>query len=185
MIINDIPKFRKLKMELAITIDAMAPFVKATYTLEGDGLLALIAYREISKLHSIVSSQLYPNVLAVAKHESRGDASNEQLLIRYAKNCVRPAYDYFQEKFDYSSGDLKDLVLAFKAARFFSPVKMNEIQPTPVDIEALKAFPFIDDVTGLKAELPAYLSASEDVSASIDISKTTKMIYLPGQRHVS
>ncbi len=45
---------------------------------------------------------------------------------------------------------------------------MNEIQPTPVDIEALKAFPFIDDVT---AELPSYLSASEDVSASIDICK--------------
>ncbi len=48
---------------------------------------------------------------------------------------------------------------------------MNEIQPTPLDIEALKAFPFIDDVTSLKAELPSYLSASEDVSASIDICK--------------
>lgn len=51
MLMNDPPKFRKLKIELAMTIDAMAPFVKSTYTLEGDGLLALIAYREISKLH--------------------------------------------------------------------------------------------------------------------------------------
>ncbi len=104
-----------------MTIDAMAPFVKSTYTLEGDGLLALIAYREISKLHSVVSSQLYPNMLAVAKHESRGSASNEQLLIRYAKNCVQPTYYYFKIKFDYNSGDLKDIVSAFKAARFFSP----------------------------------------------------------------
>ena len=44
---------------------------------------------------------------------------------------------------------------------------MNEIQPTPVDTEALKAFPFIDDITALKAELPSYLSASEDVLAAL------------------
>ena len=37
-IISDRPKNRKLHMEeLAITIDAMEPFVKATYNLEGDG----------------------------------------------------------------------------------------------------------------------------------------------------
>ncbi len=58
MIMNDLPKLRKLKIELAMTIDAMAPFVKSTYTLEGNGLLALIAYREISKLHSEVTSPI-------------------------------------------------------------------------------------------------------------------------------
>ena len=36
-IISGPPKNRKLHMELAITIDAMEPFVKATYNLEGDG----------------------------------------------------------------------------------------------------------------------------------------------------
>ena len=36
-IISGPPKNRKLPMELAITVDAMEPFVKATCNLEGDG----------------------------------------------------------------------------------------------------------------------------------------------------
>ena len=43
-ILNDPPKCRKLKIELANTVDSMAPFVRTTYNLEGDGLLALTAY---------------------------------------------------------------------------------------------------------------------------------------------
>ena len=35
---------RKLKVELAITVDSMYSFVRATYNLEGDGPLALTAY---------------------------------------------------------------------------------------------------------------------------------------------
>jgi hypothetical protein len=42
-ILEDQPKCRKPKMELSITVDAMEPFVKTTYVLEGDGPLALIA----------------------------------------------------------------------------------------------------------------------------------------------
>ena len=79
-----IVQFRKLKIELAITVDAMTPFLRATHNLEGDGLLALKAYREISTLHSVIATQNYPNVLAIAKSESEGNASNEQLLIRFA-----------------------------------------------------------------------------------------------------
>ena len=41
------PKKRKLQMEIAITVDAMEPFVKATYNLEGDGPLLFKAYEEI------------------------------------------------------------------------------------------------------------------------------------------
>ena len=37
-------------MELAISLDAGEPFVKATYQLEGDGPLVLSAYEEITVL---------------------------------------------------------------------------------------------------------------------------------------
>ena len=40
-ILDDEAAGRKLKMELATTVDAMEPFVNATYALEGDGPLAL------------------------------------------------------------------------------------------------------------------------------------------------
>ena len=58
----------RCKVELAITVDAMKPFVCATYDLEGDGLLALAAYQHISKLHSTITCEHYPNVMALAKH---------------------------------------------------------------------------------------------------------------------
>ena len=47
-ILEDAPKTRKLKMELAVTVDSMEPFVKATYNLEGDGFLALEVYERLS-----------------------------------------------------------------------------------------------------------------------------------------
>ena len=65
--LNDEPTMTKLKIEIAITIDAMEAFVKATYNLEGNGALALSAYEEIRKLFAVVSAKHYPNVTAVAK----------------------------------------------------------------------------------------------------------------------
>ena len=61
-------------------------------------------------------------------------------------------------------------LLVFKAARFFSPSKFNEIKPTIADIDLLKVSRFFDSATidGLKSELPAYLAAAEDVSSEMD-----------------
>ena len=63
--------YMKLQLELAITVDAMEDFVKAAYTLEGDGALALVAYEQLCVLYSAISSQHYPNVNAVAKKLSQ------------------------------------------------------------------------------------------------------------------
>ena len=134
-ILNDPAKCRKLKIELAITVDSMTPFVRATYALEGDGPLALTAYQHISKLHYVVICEHYPNVNALAKNESEGSAVHEEQLKRYAKNCVQPAYEYFKAKFDIDTGELKNTVLAFKAARLCSPSELNELRPTIADID--------------------------------------------------
>ena len=91
-ILHDTAKCRKLKMELAITVDAMEPFVKATYVLEGDGPLALVAYERLSTFFSVISTEYYPNVTADAKELSGGDPVREQQLVAYAKTCVQPAY---------------------------------------------------------------------------------------------
>ena len=80
-----------------MTIDGMEPFVKATYVLEGDGLLAFIAYERISALYSHVASNHHPNVTAVVKHLANGN-SNEQILVTYADNSVQPTYEYFKAK---------------------------------------------------------------------------------------
>lgn len=63
---NDPAKHHMLKMELAITADAMEPFAKATYALEGDDALAVTTYERVSMLYSVISTEHYPNVNAAA-----------------------------------------------------------------------------------------------------------------------
>ena len=55
LILEDPAKYFPLKMELAIVIDAGEPFVKTTYTLEGDGPLVLHTYEEVRKLYNIIA----------------------------------------------------------------------------------------------------------------------------------
>ena len=46
-IMSDPAKARKLKIEIAITVDVMGPFVQATCKLEGDGPLSLSTYEAL------------------------------------------------------------------------------------------------------------------------------------------
>ena len=70
-VLDDPAKTRKLKIEIATTVDAMETFVKATYKLEGDGALSLVAYQQLSVLYASVSNQHYPNVVAVVRQKQR------------------------------------------------------------------------------------------------------------------
>ena len=85
-ILNDAAKCRKLKIELAITVDSMATFVCSTYTLEGNGPLALTAYQHITKLQSAITCEHYPNVNALAIAMDNGNASHEQDMLRTVLN---------------------------------------------------------------------------------------------------
>ena len=86
-VLDDPAKTRKLKIEIATTVDAMEPFVKATCKLEGDGPLSLEAYQQLSILFASVSTQHYPSVPAVAMAEANGDASHEQQLLHFNCSC--------------------------------------------------------------------------------------------------
>ena len=80
------------------------------------------------------------------------------------KACVEPAITWFQRKFNV---DLYDLLMAFKAARLFCPVSVQWLRPTDASVESLKAFPLLDSdeiINGLKAKLPDYSAAAEDVN---------------------
>ena len=85
--------------------------------------------------------------------------------------CVKPGIDYFNANL-HDEGIMK----AFKAARFFSSHRVNEMQPTASDIDILRAFPFFNPecVVALQAELPTYLSLTTDLSTDIDVPKWWK-----------
>ena len=151
-ILNNPGMRHKFKVELAVTVDAMAAFVKATYNLERDGPLALMAYECVRSLYANITT---PNVSAVAKHPANGDRAHEQQLTDYAKVGVEPAYAYFRSKFD---NDLKAAMEAFKAARYFSQLNMAELQPTAADLDALFSLPFLksNNISTLKSERSTY-----------------------------
>ena len=50
---------------------------------------------------------------------------------------------------------------------------MDELKPTPAQIDTLEKFPFLDSclIHRLKEELPAYIAAVEDVSCDVDVAK--------------
>ena len=157
----------QLMVELAITVDAGEPFVKATYFLEGDGPLVFSCYEKILALKASVSTAFYPNTIAVINTLANGNTTVQQQLTNYAKQCVKPGYDYFESKFE---GDLKPVLLLFKAARYFDPCKAIELRPTSCDVDSLRAFRCLDQdsiIDGLKSELPQYMAKAEDVALTI------------------
>ena len=158
---DDPQKHAYLQMEIAITVDVGKSFVQATYTLEGDGPLALTCYEVISALTTSINQvKHYPNAEAVAQRIPINVATQQQLL-RYAIACVQPGLKYFCDR---KASSMEEPLACFKAARLFSPAKVHEINPSVADVDSLAAFPFlVGTLTNLKTELPAYLAASEDI----------------------
>eukprot|EP00117_Sycon_ciliatum_P019577 scpid46117/ scgid1592/ len=154
-----------LKMELAATVDAGKVFVQKTYVLEGDGILSTQTYAHLQEYALSAAVVFYPNdyryVASVAKDiAGNDDVDYQQELLAHAKQCFRPAIDYFLRRFNHREGDLFPLVRAFKAARLFSPHFVSETRPTLVQIDALRVFPALNTdaaIAELKEELPAYL----------------------------
>ena len=125
-----------LKIELAATVDGMEPFVKATYNLEGDGSLALRVYQELRTVESSMAIAYYPNITAVSRLLSQGNVPVQQQWVNYAMQCIRPAYQYFQDKFIH--GPLQPLVMIFKSCRLFDPIKVKEMQPDAAAVNTLR-----------------------------------------------
>ena len=163
--LRDDDEKKYLMVELAATIDAATPFVKATYNLEGDGPLALTCYEAISALNVDARQAQYPNLEAVA-HNVASDHDNEDELIQYAKSCVQPGLTYY---FNQLATSMKGPLEAFKAARLFSPAKLQQMKPAISYLDNLSIFPFLSpQIPTLKEEFPLYVAASEDIDPSYD-----------------
>ena len=170
---TDPQKKALLEVELASIIDWGRPFVTATYSLEGDGPLALQCYDKIETVKAAIRIAHIPNLEAVARRlsvsaeksllqrafppsHSRGSASASQTLhqriVRYGTACVQPGFS-------------QNLASASQSG-------FSQIQPDADAINALKSFPFLNSKTildGLKEELPSYFAKVTDIDPSIDI----------------
>ena len=59
--------------------------------------------------------------------------------------------------------------MAFKASRMANPTMVKNLNPDTSSVDLFKSVPFItaEELTNLKAELPAYLVKVEDLDESV------------------
>ena len=161
-ILTDREKLEHLKLELAAVIDWGEVFVKATYNLEGDGSLSFTAYEIVQTVVAAVRAAHTPNTEAVIRSITT-QSTAQQRHRSYARSCMQPALDYFQELLDSS---LKEQILVFKAVRVFNPHKIVMLKPDVSHVNALQVVPFFkdDELENLKAELPSYVAKADGIS---------------------
>lgn len=163
---EDPQKLKYLKVELAAVVDYGEPFVKAAYDFEGDGPLALSCYELVQEVVASIKVENVPNLQAVIIQMSPHVAIQQQLKA-YAKQCIQPGLDYFNQQLQSS---LKDSLAAFKAARLFNPCKVQQLNPDASSVDQLGSLPFVTskEISNLKAELPDYLAKCEDLEETYD-----------------
>lgn len=161
-ILADQEKLKCLKLELAAVIDWGEVFVKATYNLEGDGPLSFTAYEEVNTVATAIRVAHTPNTEAVIRSIST-QSSVQQRHRSYARSCMQPALNYFQNLLDSS---LKEQISVFKAVRIFNPHKIAILKPDVSHVNSLKIVPFFkdDELEKLKAELPSYVAKTDGIS---------------------
>ena len=131
-----------LRVEIAATVDWGEPFVKACYTLEGDGPLS---FEILEKVKAAIAVENIPNVRGVAHMLTRQPPQHphHEQWVTYARECVKSGLDYFDTQF---STNLKAALDVFKCCRLFSPHKVREMNPTTLSLDQyLACIPFLDD----------------------------------------
>ena len=94
------------------------------------------------------------------------DEDMKKELIQYAKSCVQPGITYY---FNQLTASMKQPLDAFKAARLFCPVKVQQMKPTISAVDTLSVFPFLSSqIPTFKEEFALYMAASEDIDPSYD-----------------
>lgn len=170
IMLNDPQKNALIQLEMAAAVDWDEPFVKACCSLEGDGFLALDCYETIDQIVLSVSTEHIPNVRSIAEKLSGQPVMNSQheVLVNYARNCVKPGLDYFTNQL---KTNLSNSLEVFKTCRLFSPQKVRSMEPTALTLDqSLKFLPFLDEtsVNSLKEELPCYLARVADISEHVN-----------------
>ena len=153
-----------LKVKVALAAVADCDFlIKTTYDLEGDGILAIVAFDALALLDERIRSfrvgHQHPMLTSVAREIAAGNAVVEAELAAHGRSILEPAWAYWNDK---STGDLHELRALFEACRLANPRKINDIDPLTVPA-LLQRFKFLHDdvygvdlVTPLMLELPVY-----------------------------
>jgi hAT family C-terminal dimerisation region len=183
-LINDRESCARLHLELSVVVAVAKPLVEATYLLEGNGPLALIAYDQVIRVKSYfelhkdratwpgISAALADYTAEMAAIE--GDDANENnirhLTVLFVQQIMAPVEEYFLSRiFDHLGGD----VAIYKVLRNANPIAVRRSPPTvnefAADVESLDHF-LPDDIAKMIRELPKYINTAQNWAPPADIA---------------
>ncbi|KAK3754796.1 hypothetical protein QZH41_007565 [Actinostola sp. cb2023] len=157
-----------LQIELAVVVDAGKPMVQSTYILEGDGTLAWQCYEQLLVIQNSIQVANLPNLEALSRHVSGGNAVFAQQCYQYGVAAIQPGWEYFTQTV---MGVMGPQVLIFKAARLFSPHQVCQLRPVANDVDIVTSIAFLNDpalIANLKNELPRYLAKADGIDDDVD-----------------
>eukprot|EP00731_Ephydatia_muelleri_P007427 Em0003g1675a len=172
--LTDIHTVSKLRVELAAVVDGAQPFLKACYSLEGDGPQAFEVYDEIKKCEHFIANPHFPNLSAICAElgGTQLPRSTEYIrLYHLGEDCVRPGFEYFTATI---MGKLRPQLDLFKAARYLVPCRAVELGLNATLLDELKIMKVIQrgkiSIHSLVQELPQYLAACDGISLSANVT---------------
>lgn len=162
-VIDDDERLKSLRLQMAITVDFGKIFVEKTYILEGDGELIATAYTHLQEISTAAALGHSPYTLEAAQEIAGDNPAEAQRLVTEAKDCVRPAIDYFRKRFNHCQGNLFQVIQLLKVLQILCPIQAHESDVGLRHVEALRALPCLDQdatINALMEELPVYLVAA-------------------------
>ena len=124
VLLEDQDRRKLLIMELTAVIDAGELFIKATYILEGDGLLVFSAYSTLQALSTAAAQRIVRMLLPKRTHWLQ-----VQRRKQLSSNMPAHVFDQVSTTFCRSLIDLQfyKVVRAFNAARHACPMRIQEL----------------------------------------------------------
>ena len=194
--LSNCPKSSFLKVELAVMIDGGKTFVDATKNTEGSHACVILeAYDIVEGVTATCRVQSWPNVRAVIHSlvcelpEGQRETTT-QAWQAHSKSCLSGAYKYFAKKFDENSGEMADVVQAFKAARVFHPGKAKRLHEAGQCSEGvlpslMQKLPFLPAalIEKMEVELPTYLTMCGCFSTDVEKQDSDKVLSFWSDHH--
>lgn len=175
----------EMQLQLVAVVEIGKVFREATYSLEGDGPIAFIAYDELLKVGHARTvafanmaypavqakvTELAPQVIALGDIHALGNLRAtvpdvRAVLLDNARDVAAGAFNYFTSRI--WGGALQEQVLLFKAARLANPSRMASLRPAPNDVATdLRRVAQHVDAGALIAELPQYLALANGLQGN-------------------
>lgn len=160
----------QIRVEQAAMME-MEKFVKATYTLEGDGALVFVAFRQLEELRQFIHVQNFPTLTRVVQQLFPVNVVEQQRWYLYVlRESLMPASQYYVET---SANDaiVSRSIQVFQATQLFNPRVVKTSRTVAADVDRIRAVPFLNDdntIQSWKDKLPAHLAIVGNIPDDFD-----------------